>query len=160
MYWRVCLRCTCTCNSMYSTCNSCLMVYTVYGICTTRGLYVHFRGPSPRKYIQHECAGTVKTLTCTDRPYKANHWISFGARMPIIGRAGASPPSRTAGAVHHIYMYYMYLCHKHSAIKPAITDSGAHPRVPCCNLMYCARSRCCVGCDLRQDKMDQIEMRR
>ena len=54
-----------TCIVMYTcTCNSCLMVFTVYGICTARGLYVHlyFRGQSPRKYIQHEGG----TIPCTD----------------------------------------------------------------------------------------------
>ena len=62
------------------TCNSCIMGFTVYGICTARGLYVlYFRGWSLRKYIQHEggtipcTVKTMRQLTCTDRPYKANH---------------------------------------------------------------------------------------
>ena len=48
---------------------------------------MYFRGRSLRKYIQHEGGSipcTVKTmrqLTCTDRPYKANRQISFGARI-------------------------------------------------------------------------------
>ena len=33
-----CASFTCTC-----TCNSCLMVFTVYGICTVQGLYVLLR---------------------------------------------------------------------------------------------------------------------
>ena len=48
---------------------------------------MYFRGRSPRKYIQHEggtIPRTVKVVTCTDRPYKANHQISFGARMSIL----------------------------------------------------------------------------
>ena len=55
------------------TSNSCLLVFTVYGI---------FR---PRKYIQLSrgtipwTAKTMRQLTCTDRPYRANHQISFGA---------------------------------------------------------------------------------
>ena len=55
-------------------------------------MYMYFRGRSPRKYIhvQHEGSTitcTVKTmiqLTCTDRLYKVNHRISFGARMSIL----------------------------------------------------------------------------
>ena len=45
---------------------------------------MYFGGWSPRKYIQHEGGTilcTVRQLTCTDRPYKANCQISFGARM-------------------------------------------------------------------------------
>ena len=51
---------------------------------------MYFREQSPRKYVQHE-GGTipctvknVRQLTCTDRPYKANHQISVGARMSIL----------------------------------------------------------------------------
>ena len=48
---------------------------------------MYFRGRSPRHYIQHEGSTipcTVKTmrqLTCTDRPYKANRQIKFSGRM-------------------------------------------------------------------------------
>ena len=68
----------------YFTCKSCLMVFTVYGICTARGL----RGRSPRKYIQHEgntipCpVKAMRQLTCT--LYTANHRIGFGARMSVL----------------------------------------------------------------------------
>ena len=50
---------------------------------------MYFRRRSPRKYIQHEGSTipcTVKTmrqLTCTDRPCKANCQISFGARSLV-----------------------------------------------------------------------------
>ena len=55
------------------TCNSCLMVFTVYGICTAQGLYALPRA----EYIQHEggtipcTVKTMRQLTCTDRPYEA-----------------------------------------------------------------------------------------
>ena len=48
---------------------------------------MYFRGRSPRKYIQHEGGTipcTVKTMTCTDRPYRANGQISFSARITIL----------------------------------------------------------------------------
>ena len=51
---------------------------------------MYFRGRSPKKYIQHEggtipCTlKTMRQLTCTDRPYTANHQISFSARMSIL----------------------------------------------------------------------------
>ena len=51
---------------------------------------MYFRGWSPRKYIQHEggtircTVKTMRQLTCTDRPYKANRQISFSARMTIL----------------------------------------------------------------------------
>ena len=41
-------------------------------------------------FVQHEggtipcTVKTMRQLTCTDRPYKANHQISFGARMSIL----------------------------------------------------------------------------
>ena len=66
-------------------CNSCLIDFTVYGICTARGLCVPLR-----KYIKHEGSTipcTVKTmrqLSCTDRPYKANRRISLCARMSML----------------------------------------------------------------------------
>ena len=77
------------CNYQYKrcTCNSCLMVFTVYGICTARGLYVqvYFRGRSPRKYIQYE-GGTYpmhcknhETAVLYNRPHKA----TARARMSI-----------------------------------------------------------------------------
>ena len=33
-------------------CNSCIIVCTVYGICTVRGLHIYSRGQSPRKYMK------------------------------------------------------------------------------------------------------------
>ena len=53
---------------------------------------MYFGGRSPRNYIQHEggtipCTVTMRQLTCTDRPYKANRQISFGARMSIVRTA-------------------------------------------------------------------------
>ena len=71
----------------------------------------------------------------------------------IIGRAGASPPSRTAGAARHTYLFictYVSIRRKHSAVKPAITDSGHNISNP----MYMRDQ----GCDLRRDKTDQMEM--
>ena len=47
---------------------------------------MYFLGLHPWKYIQHEggtIPKTMRQLTCTDRPYKANRQISFGARMSI-----------------------------------------------------------------------------
>ena len=44
-------------------------------------MYMYFRRQSPRKYIQHECdtipctVKTMRQLSCTDRPYKANRRI-------------------------------------------------------------------------------------
>ena len=64
----------CTCVSWFLQC----MGYVPREDC------MYFRGWSPRKYIQHEGGTipcTVKTMTCTDRPYKANRQISFGTRM-------------------------------------------------------------------------------
>ena len=37
---------------LVSTSNSCIIVCTVYGICTARGLHMYFRGRSPRKYMK------------------------------------------------------------------------------------------------------------
>ena len=54
---------------MIYSCNSCLMVLQCMG------------------FVQHEggtipcTVKTMRQLTCTDRPYKANHQISFGTRM-------------------------------------------------------------------------------
>ena len=53
---------------------------------------MYIRGKSPRKYRHSAREGsiipcTIKTmiqLTCTERPYKGNHWISYGARMSIL----------------------------------------------------------------------------
>ena len=45
---------------------------------------MYFQGRSPRTYIQHEGGTipcTVRQLTCTDRPYKANRQIGFSTRM-------------------------------------------------------------------------------
>ena len=42
------------------------------------------------RYVQHEggtipcTVKTMRQLTCTDRPYKANRQISFSARLPIL----------------------------------------------------------------------------
>ena len=47
----------------------------------------YFRGWSPRKYIQYEggtipcTVKTMRQLSCTGRSYKANHRISYGARI-------------------------------------------------------------------------------
>ena len=66
----------------------------------------------------------------------------------VIGQAGASP-SRTAGAARHIYTSYVSIRSKHSAVKPAITDSGAqHPQSACAAPRPRTRKRC-VGCDSR-----------
>ena len=60
---------TCTC-----TCNSCLMVFTVYGICTARTLYVLPRA-EPKE--AHTVRGRYYLMHCknhetavTDGPYK------------------------------------------------------------------------------------------
>ena len=66
------------------------MVFTVYGICTARGLYV-LQSVEPEVYIQHQ-GGTTPCTSCKKhetadlyrRPYKANRQISFGARMLIL----------------------------------------------------------------------------
>ena len=62
------------------------MVFTVYRICTARGLYVLPRA-EPKEvhtYIQHEggtipcTVKTMRKLTCRDRPYKAT------ARLALV----------------------------------------------------------------------------
>ena len=58
-------------------------LYRARAVCTSEGRALG------SIYIQHKGGTilcTVKTtiqLTCTDRPYKANHRIGFGARMSI-----------------------------------------------------------------------------
>ena len=43
--------------------NSCIIVCTVYGICTARGLHMYFRGRSPRKYMKvHESQEVHESL--------------------------------------------------------------------------------------------------
>ena len=61
-------------------CNSCLMVFTVHGICTMQGLYVLLRAlhTALARYLSHALKKPMRQLTCTD---KANRQISFGARM-------------------------------------------------------------------------------
>ena len=63
-----------------------LMVYSAWdmyrprAVCTSSGSVL---GSTYNPCAVHiPC--TVKTLTCTDRPYKANHWISFGTRMSVL----------------------------------------------------------------------------
>ena len=70
------------------TCNSCLMVFTVYGIRTARGLYVL---PRAEPEEVHTARGryypcTVKTmgqLSCTDRPYKATARSGLSPRISL-----------------------------------------------------------------------------
>ena len=64
---------------------------------------MYFQGRSPRKYIQHEggtipcTVKTMRQLTCTDRPYKANRQISFGAIRTVRLQYGVR--YRTLGTV-------------------------------------------------------------
>ena len=53
-----------------------------------RVLYVHLYFPeavhtNEGGAIPHTVK-TMRPLTCSDRPYKANHQINFGARMSIL----------------------------------------------------------------------------
>ena len=63
------------------------MVFTVYAICTAQRLYVIPRVEPEEVHTAHEggtipcTVKTMRQLICTDRPYKANHQISFCARM-------------------------------------------------------------------------------
>ena len=78
------------------------MVFTVYGICTARGLYVLLRAEPEEVHTArgwyYSTVKTVRQLTCTDRPYKANRLISLGARMSST-LAVYSVKYRTLGAV-------------------------------------------------------------
>ena len=52
-----------------------------------------------------------------------------GLTSLIVGRAGASPPRCSASCIFIYICTYVSIRHKHSAVKPAITDSGAqHPQ--------------------------------
>ena len=88
--------CTCTCRSPQTdyakqvhlhNCihtNSCLMVFTVYEICTARGLYAL---PRAEPEEVHTARGQYYPMHCKNHKtadlymYKANRQISFGARM-------------------------------------------------------------------------------
>ena len=89
-YMMVSYLCICIVHVYISMYNSCLMVFTVYGICTARGLYVLPRVEpeeihnSTRAVLFPCTVKTMRQLTCTDMPYKANRQISFGARMSIL----------------------------------------------------------------------------
>ena len=69
-------------------CNSCLAWFLRCMGFVPRGGCMYFRGRSSREVhtarAQYYPVKTMKQLTCTDRLYKANHQISFGARMSIL----------------------------------------------------------------------------
>ena len=74
---------------MCCTCNSCLMFFTVYGICTARELYVLPRAEPEEVYTYSTRAVhipcTVKTmrqLSCTIDRVR----LPLGARMSILVR--------------------------------------------------------------------------
>ena len=51
-------------------------------VCTSEG-GVRRSSTARGWYYPMHCKN-MRKLTCTDRPYKANHLISFGARMSIL----------------------------------------------------------------------------